>query len=75
MCDREMHDSYDKGYKTLLSSKKTFIDVLRDFIEEDWVGQIREDHLIKEDKSYILEDFRKKEADIVYQGKLRDVAD
>lgn len=72
MCDKEMHNPHDKGYKTLLSSKKAFVDLLRGFIKEDWVGQIREEHLIKIDKSYILQDFSEKEADIVYQGKLWD---
>ena len=61
------HNSHDKGYKQLLSNKQTFLSLLRSFIHEDWVNDIRESDLVRVEKSYILQDFSNKEADVVYQ--------
>jgi predicted transposase/invertase (TIGR01784 family) len=58
---------HDKGYKYLLSSKKVFMQFLRSFVKEGWVDNINEGSLVKVDKSYILQDFDKKEADLVYR--------
>ncbi|PYI57098.1 Rpn family recombination-promoting nuclease/putative transposase [Paenibacillus flagellatus] len=68
----KLHHRYDKGYKYLLSSKKLFLELLRSFVRKDWVAQVEESNLISIDKSYVLPDFREKEADLVYQAKLRD---
>ena len=62
----------DKGYKTLLSSKKIFLELLKTFVNKDWIGQIDENSIIKVDKSFILNDFNQKEADLVYRVKLKD---
>lgn len=70
--DQNVHHPHDKGYKYLLSSKKTFIELVRSFIHRDWVQYIDENRLIKLDKSYILPDFSEKEADLVYQLKLEE---
>ena len=61
------HQSHDKGYKLLLSNKKNFLSLLKSFIHEDWVNTIKETDLIRVEKSYISQDFSKREADIVYQ--------
>ena len=62
-----VHHQHDKGYKLLLTHKNTFIELLQSFVKEAWVNSIREDNLTRIDKSYILQDFSEKEADIVYQ--------
>ena len=62
----------DKGYKALLSSKKIFLELLRTFVKNDWTEQIDEKSIIKVDKSFILNDFNQKEADLVYRVKLKD---
>ncbi|PTQ55691.1 MAG: putative transposase [Candidatus Carbobacillus altaicus] len=64
-----LHYPHDKGYKFLLSSKQAFLDLLRSFVPQDWVRQIDEAHLFRPDKSYILQDFKDKEADLVYLFK------
>lgn len=60
---------HDKGYKELLSNKKAFLGLLKTFVHEKWTENLEEDDLIRVEKSYILQDFSEKEADIVYQVK------
>src|SRR5690554_4250557 len=67
-----IHQPHDKGYKYLLSSKKLFIELLRSFIHESWVDEIEETDLVLMDKSYVLQDFSGREADIVYRLKFRN---
>ena len=47
------------------------MDLLRTFVREDWVKDIDENSLVRIDKSYILQDFSQKEADIVYRLKIK----
>ncbi|WP_248925277.1 Rpn family recombination-promoting nuclease/putative transposase [Paenibacillus hamazuiensis] len=63
---------HDRGYKYLLSSKQIFLQLLKSFVHRDWVQQVDESRLVGVDKSYILPDFSKKEADIVYRLQLED---
>ena len=69
---KDVHQPHDKGYKFLLSSKKVFIQLLRSFVNQDWVDQVDKTQLIRVDKSYILQDFHDKEADLVYRMKTKD---
>jgi predicted transposase/invertase (TIGR01784 family) len=62
---------HDKGYKSLLSSKKVFLEMLRSFVNQSWVNNVNENDLIRIDKSYVSQDFSGQESDIVYQAKLR----
>ena len=61
---------HDFGYRYLLSDKRTFCRFLRSFIDADWVWQIDERKVLRLDKSFILQDFKNREADIVYQLSL-----
>ena len=70
--EQGIHQPHDKGYKYLLSSKRAFLELLRSFIRRDWVHAIDGGRLVQLDKSYILPDFSEKEADLVYQLKLKD---
>ena len=65
------HHPHDKGYRQLLTNKKTFLELLQTFVGEDWVRDIDEATLTLVDKSYILQDFNDKEADIVYRLRLQ----
>jgi len=67
MPDNQEHISmpHDTGYKYLLSSKKAFIQLVRSFIKTGWAEQIDEADLVRIDKSFILQDFKNKEADTV----------
>ena len=65
------HNIQDKGYKKLFKNKEMFLEFLQTFIHEDWVKDINENDLMLIDKEYILQDYRKKESDIVYRMKLK----
>jgi predicted transposase/invertase (TIGR01784 family) len=66
------NNKHDKGYKYLLSVKKVFIELLRSFVKQDWVDSIDENNVVKVDKSFILPDFKNKEADLVYWVKMNN---
>jgi predicted transposase/invertase (TIGR01784 family) len=67
-----IHQPHDKAYKLLLSSKRVFMELLQSFVDRRWVTQVEEATLIKVDKSYILQDFRDRESDVVYRAQLQD---
>lgn len=68
-----VNNQHDVGYKHIFSHKETFLELLRSFVQKEWVKLIKEEDLILVDKSYILQDFEEEESDIVYriniQGK------
>lgn len=61
---------HDAGYKYLLSDKRTFLSFLESFFDVDWVSKIDEHKVTRIDKSFILQDFKNLEADLVYQLSL-----
>jgi len=61
---------HDKGYKHLLSTKRVFMQLLRSFVNKSWVNSIDEESIVNIDKSFILQDFKEKEADLVYKVKV-----
>jgi predicted transposase/invertase (TIGR01784 family) len=67
-----IYNQHDKGYKFLLSSKRVFIELLRSFVKQEWVNDVDEANVVKVDKSFVLQDFADKEADLVYRVKLKD---
>ncbi len=68
---RQPHHTHDRGYRELLSSKRAFLELLKTFVREEWTKDIDEDSLVRVEKSYILQDFSEKEADIVYRLKTK----
>ncbi|MDN5301040.1 MAG: hypothetical protein PWQ60_554 [Thermoanaerobacteraceae bacterium] len=70
--EKPLHNKYDKGYKFLLSSKRVFLELVKSFINQEWVEQIDENKIEKMDKSFILPDFDEKEADIIYKLKIEN---
>lgn len=63
-------NKHDIGYKYLLSSKRIFIQLLRSFVHQGWVRDMDEETIMRLDKSFILQDFQGKEADLVYRLSL-----
>ena len=55
-----------------MANKRTFLVLLKTFVREDWVEEIDEADLARIEKSYILQDFSEKEADIVYRLRIKD---
>ena len=63
---------HDKGYKRILSKKSNFLNLLKSFVDKDWVKHIREEDLTLVDKSFVPKDFKEKEADIIYELRYND---
>lgn len=66
--DREefIHQRHDTSYRFLLSSKKLFVELLRSFVHKGWVNSIDETNVEEIPHSFVLQDFKRKEADLVY---------
>ncbi|WP_167751411.1 Rpn family recombination-promoting nuclease/putative transposase [Lentibacillus salicampi] len=69
---KNQNNEHDVGYKYLLSAKHIFVQLLTSFVQKEWVNEIAESQLELMDKSYVLQDFNEKEADLVYRMKTED---
>ena len=67
------HHHNDKVYKEILGNKKAFLELINTYVEEEWVQNISEDDLVLVNKSFVLQDFKGKEADIVYLLRAKKV--
>jgi len=63
----EIHNPHDKGYKYILSIKRLFVELLRSFVDQGWAQNINPEDVELVDKSFILPDFKNREADLVYK--------
>ncbi len=67
-----IHNPHDTGYRHFFASKKAFLQLIKSFIKHDWTEQIDEASLEYINRSFVLQDFQNKEADVVYKAKLKD---
>ncbi len=67
-----MSNTHDKAYKMILASKELFYRLLSGFIHEDWVNEIDKDHIEQVNRRYVFNDYREKEADLVYKIRIND---
>lgn len=67
-----VHMPHDKGYRHLFTSKKVFLQLIRSFVKHGWAEQIDEANLEYINRTFVLQDFKDKEADVVYRAKLKD---
>ena len=63
---------HDTRLKELFSNKEAFISLLKDCLKADWFGDLDTDSLKKSETTFILQDFRKKEADVVYEATINN---
>ena len=71
MCNNTyINNENDVTYKSFLTHKQTFLELLKGFVREDWVNEVSEDGLSLENHSFILNDFQEREADIIYKAKI-----
>lgn len=68
---QQVAQPHDSSYRYLLSSKKLFVELLRSFVRRGWVDELEADDVEAVDHTFILPDFRRKEADLVYRVRLR----
>lgn len=74
MVQETVHHEHDKGYRSILSHKQNFLDLLKGFIHEPWVKEIETepDSLSLVNESFITRDYEDREADIIYRVKLKE---
>lgn len=66
-----IHQQHDTSYKFLLSSKRLFVQLLNTFIQRSWAKEIVEDQVEQIPHSFVLQDFKRQEADIVYRAEVK----
>ena len=64
--------THDISYKHIFSHAEIVEDLLRGFVHEDWVGQIDYGTLEKGGGSYVTDDLREREDDIIWRVRLKD---
>jgi predicted transposase/invertase (TIGR01784 family) len=62
---------YDGGYKEEFSDKKQFLHFLKKYVKADWAMTLREEDVELCDREFLLEDFQKRHADLVYRIHLQ----
>jgi predicted transposase/invertase (TIGR01784 family) len=63
--------NHDNGYKNLFSHASMVADVLRGFVKEDWVQEVDFETLERVEGSYVSEDLRPRETDMLWKVKWR----
>ncbi|MCS6785693.1 MAG: Rpn family recombination-promoting nuclease/putative transposase [Thiobacillaceae bacterium] len=64
-------NSHDTGYKLLFAHPQVVEDLLRGFIAEDWVGELDFSTLQRVNASFVAEDLRAREDDVIWRVRLR----
>ena len=62
--------SYDKAYKNLFQNKRILLELLKNFVKEEFVKKIKEKDIKIVEKTFISEEFGKREADMIYRIRL-----
>jgi len=65
-----IHQRHDTSFRFLLSSKQLFVELLRSFVRKGWVNDVDAAGIEEIPHSFVLSDFKRKEADLVYRVKL-----
>jgi predicted transposase/invertase (TIGR01784 family) len=56
----------------LFSNKEAFYSLLKDCVKADWIAELDIGSLKRNNASFILQDYKKKEADIVYEATINN---
>ena len=62
----------DRGYKKLFSHPRMVEDLFKAFIKEDFVSEIDFSTLERVNNSFVTDDFKDREADIIWKTKFKD---
>ncbi len=65
----QIHQRHDTSYRFAVQ-QKIFVELLRSFVHKGWVQDIDEANVQEIPHSFVLQDFKRKEADLVYRVKL-----
>lgn len=63
---------HDYGYKKLFSNKTIFKQLMQTFVNESWVNDIDYENTKTLDKSFISENYKNTEGDLIIETKLND---
>jgi hypothetical protein len=63
--------NHDNGYKLLFSHASVVADVLRGFVKEDWVREVDFASLERVEGSYVSDDLRARESDMLWKVRWR----
>ena len=63
--------THDNAYKNVFSHPRAVQDLLRGFVHEDWVQQLDYTTLEKVSGSYVSDDLRDREDDIIWRIRMR----
>ncbi len=66
-----MHKAHDHSYKLLFSEPEIIVDLLREFVCEAWVDELDFKTLEKVSGSYVSDDLRAREDDVIWRVKYR----
>ena len=69
MKDKKPHDS---AYKYLFKNKRIFLQLLKSFVYEDFINEIKLEHLELFDKSFISDELLDRESDLIYKIHYKD---
>ena len=73
MSDSEItNDPRDTRLSELFGNKEAFISFLRDCVKPEWIDDLDDGSLRRSPKQYVLQDFKKKAADVVYEATLKN---
>jgi predicted transposase/invertase (TIGR01784 family) len=61
---------HDKGYKSLLSNNGVFLHFLKKYFAESWIDNISPDDMERVDKSFITEEYKNIDSDLIYKLKI-----
>jgi predicted transposase/invertase (TIGR01784 family) len=63
---------YDRGYKKLFSNKVFFRQLLESFVPFEWVKELDFEHCELLDKTFISEEYEKRESDVIYKVQYQE---
>ena len=71
--NKETKGRYDSAYKALFSNPVIFSQLVKGFVEEDFVKELKpQDFKGIENRSFISQEFLKREADLIYHVELME---
>ncbi len=66
-----MYQAHDHSYKLLFSEPEVVVDLLQGFVHEAWIGELDFSTLEKVSGSYVTDDLRSREDDVIWRVKSR----
>ncbi|MGL4452963.1 MAG: Rpn family recombination-promoting nuclease/putative transposase [Sarcina sp.] len=69
---KNMYHIHDKSYKDLYSKKEIALDLFKNFVDKEFMKDLKIEDLELVNKSYISSDYEESESDIVYKAKIGD---